>query len=249
MRTATTGVIIESLPSAALTPTIRDEIWQLTQIFYDADRDYVEEKLRARQRTVLLRSCVDRSLVGMASVEVLHDSFEGKPLLAIHTSHVMLLPQYRGQNLLQRLGFRTFIATRLRYPLRPIYWFFDSFSYKSYLLLPRNFYHYWPRFDRTTPKRELDLMHQLAVRAYESDWVPEQGIVKRSGRKRLKRDTAALGTRDITTPELDFFVRRNPGHAEGDMLVCLCPLTLRNWWTAGMRALRRARRSSTATLT
>ena len=36
------------------------------------------------------------------------------------------------------VGFRTFLEARIRFPFRSIYWFFDTFSYKSYLLLPRN---------------------------------------------------------------------------------------------------------------
>jgi hypothetical protein len=43
-------------------------------------------------------------------------------------------------------------------------------------------------------------------------------------------------------PDVEFFARANPGHAEGDMLVCLCPLTLRNWLSVGRKMLERARR-------
>jgi hypothetical protein len=43
-------------------------------------------------------------------------------------------------------------------------------------------------------------------------------------------------------PELEFFARANPGHADGDMLVCLCPLSAANWLSVGVRALQRARR-------
>ncbi|HEX5126843.1 MAG TPA: hypothetical protein VFW00_08885, partial [Rhodocyclaceae bacterium] len=98
-----------------------------------------------------------RALVGMASVDVFPMEFEGRKLAVIYTSHVLLHEAYRGHNLIQRVGFRSFLETRLRYPLRPIYWFFDTFSYKSYLLLPRNFRDYWPRFDRPTPAWEQAL--------------------------------------------------------------------------------------------
>jgi hypothetical protein len=45
-----------------------------------------------------------------------------------------------------------------------------------------------------------------------------------------------------TDPNLEFFARANPGHAEGDMLVCLCPLTAANWWSVARKALQRLRR-------
>jgi hypothetical protein len=40
-------------------------------------------------------------------------------------------------------------------------------------------------------------------------------------------------------PDLEFFSHANPGHAEGDMLVCLCPLNMANWLSIGRRSLAR----------
>jgi hypothetical protein len=236
-------VTIDFVQTAAISAPTWDEIWGLTQAFYDTDRGFAEEKLREHQRVVLFRSS-DRVLIGMASVDVYPISFQGRRLAVIYTSHVLLREQYRGHNLLQRVGFRTFLETRLRFPLRPIYWFFDTFSYKSYLLLPRNFREFWPRFDRPTPERERGLIDQLAAQIYGSAWRPAQGIVARSGRKRLRPETAPLEEKLVAGPDVEFFVRVNPGHAEGDMLVCLCPLNAANWASVGVRALRRARRSA-----
>jgi hypothetical protein len=241
MSNALQGVTIDVLPTIAVTRQTWDEIWTLTQAFYDTDRAYSEQKLKMRQRTVLFRTKTDRALIGMASVDIYPALFRGRQLVAIHTSHVLLHEQYRGRNLLQRVGFKTFLETRLRYPLRSIYWFFDTFSYKSYLLLPRNFSEFWPRYEHPTPPWELALMDHLATERYRSAWRAERGIVMRSGQSVLQSDAAPLDGRSIETPELEFFARANPGHAEGDMLVCLCPLNAKNWLTAGVRALNRVR--------
>ena len=143
---------------------------------------------------------------------------------------------------MQRLGLRTYLATRLRHPLRPIYWFFDTFSYKSYLLLPRNFVQFWPRHDQPTPEPRAALFDFLASAAYGPAWRPARGIVVRSGRKRLRETAAPLVAGGDFGEDVAFFARANPGHAEGDMLVCLCPLTLRNWLSVGTKALLRRRR-------
>jgi hypothetical protein len=158
----------------------------------------------------------------------------------------LLRKEYRGHNLMQQLGMRVFLKTRLRFPFRSIYWFFETFSYKSYLLLPHNFREYWPRQERKMPERERALMDHLAVEAYGSAWRPQLGIVARSGKKRLRPDAAPLNRNVPLTPELRFFSTANPGHAEGDMLVCLCPLTLRNWFSVGVRAIQRMRKTGDA---
>lgn len=230
---------IEVPATTAITPQAWNEIWSLSHSFYDTDRDYVEESLRQRQRLGLFRSAGDGRLVGMAAIDAYPVDFRGRRLAVIFTSHVLLEHAYRGHNLIQRLGFRSFLATKARYPLRPVYWLFDTFSYRSYLLLPRNFRDFWPRYDRPTPPWERALMEQLAAQMYGADWRPEQGIVARSGRKRLRPETAPLEDAGAGNPHLEFYARANPGHAAGDMLVCLCPLSAANWLSAGLRALRR----------
>jgi hypothetical protein len=231
---------IDVQPTGAITSSIWDEVWRLTQAYYDTDRDFVETRLKAHSRLGLIRSHAAGELVGMASVDVYEEAFRGRRLAVIFTSHVLLREAHRGRNLIQRLGLRVFLQARLRYPLLPIYWFFDTFSYKSYLLLSRNLREYWPRHDRPTPTWERALMAHLSERMYGADWRPEQGIVARSGRKRLRAEAAPLDGEISRAPDLRFFVRANPGHAEGDMLVCLCPLSLGNWSGVAWRALGRA---------
>jgi hypothetical protein len=227
--------------TGSLTPAQWDEIWILTEEFFDVDRAYAEAELRKRSRVALVR--MNGALLGMAAIEVYTESFRGEPLTVIATTHVLLRENWRGRNLLQKLGFRTFLAERLRHPLRPIYWFFDTFSYKSYLLLPRNFREFWPRHDQPTPEPRAALIAQLAARTYGPAWRPARGVVVRSGHKRMRETAAPLVLTRDSDPDLEFFARSNPGHADGDMLVCLCPLTLSNWLTLARKALRRRRRS------
>jgi hypothetical protein len=225
----------------SLTPSEWDEIWILTQEFFDVERGYAEAELRKRSRVALVR--MNGALLGMAAIDVYPETFRGKALTVISTTHVLLRENWRGRNLLQKLGFRTFLAERLRHPFRPIYWFFDTFSYKSYLLLPRNFRDFWPRHDQPTPEARAALIDQLAARTYGPAWRPSRGVVVRSGHKRMRETAAPLVLARDSDPNLEFFARSNPGHADGDMLVCLCPLTLSNWLTLARRALRRRRRS------
>jgi hypothetical protein len=140
------------------------------------------------------------------------------------------------------LGLRTFLRTRARYPLRRIYWLFDTFSYKSYLLLPRNFRTFWPRRDRPTPPRERALIDHLATAKYGAAWRADAGIVARSGAKRLRAEAAPIDARHDGDTDVQFFAAANPDHAAGDMRVCLCPLTAANWWALTARALDRVRR-------
>ena len=171
-------------------PAIWDEIWTLTQEFYDVERDYAEAELRRRQSIAMFR--MNGALLGMAAIDIQVTEFRGRRLAAISTAHVLIRENWRGRNLIQKLGMRMFLRARLRHPLRPIYWFFDTFSYKSYLLLPRNFRTYWPRHDQPTPEPRAALIDQLATQAYGPAWRPARGLAVRSGQKRLRETAAPL---------------------------------------------------------
>lgn len=232
-------VTSEVFSTAALRPSVWNEIWTLTTAFFDTDRAYAESKLKEHELVALFRTKSDGTLIGMASMDVYPVVFEGRRLAIIYTVHVLLYEEYRGHNLIQKLGLRMFLKTRFRFPFRSIYWFFDTYSFKGYLLLPRNFLKFWPNPKRDTPKRELALMDHLASRTYGSAWRPEYGIVSRSEKKQMKSDPDRLNLNIPVTPELKFFSQANPGHVEGDMLVCLCPLTITNWISVGVRAFQR----------
>jgi hypothetical protein len=86
------------------------------------------------------------------------------------------------------------------------------------------------------------LIDQLATQTYGPAWRPARGVAVRSGQKRLRETAAPLNLGPGTEPDLEFFARANPGHAEGDMLLCLCPLTASNWLSLARNALQRLRR-------
>jgi hypothetical protein len=162
------------------------------------------------------------------------------------TSAVCLEPAYRGLNAVQRAGLFRLALKRVRHPFSRVYWYFDTFSYKSYLLLPRNLAEYWPRRDRPTPAWESGVIELLARRHGGEVFRPSAGIVGPQGR-RLRPGIADVPPRD-PDPEIQYFLDRNPGYAAGDRLPCLCPLNARNVaaiaWTAIRRVLFRGRRTS-----
>ena len=229
------------LATGEIPAEIWDEIWTLTSEFFDVEREYAEAELRKRQTIATFR--MNGALLGMAAIDIYPATFRGRSLAIISTAHVLIRENWRGRNLIQKLGLRMFLRARLRHPLRPIYWFYDTFSYKSYLLLPRNFRTFWPRYDEPTPEPAAALMDQLATQMYGPAWRPARGLAVRSGQKRMRESAAPLFLRPDAGQDLQFFAHMNPGHAEGDMLVCLCPLTLSNWLSVARKAWqRRARR-------
>jgi hypothetical protein len=226
--------------SDSLTATERDEIWAVTDRYVETDRAAYEAKLRALPEVGLWRT---RSgvLVGLVSLDVYRVEWSGRTRVIFFTSSVVIDERFRGRNLVLRTGLRAFFREKIRRPWLPSFWLFDTFSYKSYVILPHNLTEFWPRRERATPPDVARFMDFLAQRRYGRAWSSATGIVQSSGSKRLRAATAPISDAQRADPDVSFFERMNPGHAAGDMLVCLVPLSLSNLGGAVLRALLKPR--------
>jgi hypothetical protein len=225
-------------PSASLSPTELEEIWTLTSRYVDTPRPHYESKLLALPEVGLWR-VRGGELAGLVSLDVYPVVWRGRTRIIIFTSSVVADARFRGRSLVLNTGLRLLMREKLRRPFAKAYWFFDTFSYKSYLIPARNLREFWPRRDRPTPSDSKAFVDRLATDRYGADWNRETGVVRRSGYKQLLPDAAPLDHKVRADPDVRFFEAANPGHREGDMLVCLAPLTARNLFGAIKRARSR----------
>ena len=58
-----------------------------------------------------------------------------------------------------------------------------------------------------------------------------------AGKDYLRDDIAPITAERLTDPHVRFFVERNSGHAQGDELCCLAPLTRANFTPAAYRVI------------
>jgi len=222
-------------PSASLSPGELQEIWSLTERYIDTPRSHYESKLLALPEVGLWR-VRGGELAGLVSLEVYTIQWHGRTRIIIFTSSVVADERFRGRNLVLNTGLRLLLREKLRRPWAPAYWFFDTFSYKSYLILARNLAEYWPRRDCAPPADTSAFIDTLAAQRYGADWNRQTGLVRRSGYKQLHARTAPIEGGLRADPDVNFFEIANPGHREGDMLVCLAPLTAKNLWSAWRRS-------------
>ncbi len=236
---------IERVPVPALTARQKDEVWDLAARYTDTTREVFERSLAQKKECVLIRERRSGALVGTGSVDVSDVDREGRRVKVIYSGNLIFSEAVRGQALVERIGFGYFARARLRAPLTPIWLFYDTFSVKSYLMLPRNFATFWPRFDRSTPPWEAALLDDLARRRYGEAWDPARGIVRSAGDRTLKPWVAPVTEALREDPHARFFEEKNPGYRSGDMLAVMTPLDARNWASVARsvaRGLGRRRR-------
>jgi len=240
MRTVSVDISIRR--SRSLSPAELDEIWALTERYIETPRPHYERKLLELPEVSLWRAR-GGALVGLAGLDAYPVTWQGRTRTVIFTSSVVTDERFRGRNLVLRTGLQVLLREKLRRPAATAYWFFDTFSYKSYLVLARNLREFWPRRACTTPPDILEFIDELASQRYGADWNSDTGVVRHSGYKRLLPETAPVEGTISSDPDVTFFEGANPGHREGDMLVCLAPLTVSNLLGAIGRVAARGRRA------
>lgn len=108
---------------------------------------------------------------------------------------------------------------------------------RTYRFLPVFFRDFYPRFDTPTPSALQTRMHRLAAARYGEQYDPARGIVVLRHPQPLRAELTF--ERGIPNDgHVGFFHRQNPGHGEGDELVCYTDLSDDNLTRAGARMVR-----------
>ena len=204
------------------------------------------EDLSKRERLAVFASPNQSEIAGISTYDIVKENFEGRDAVMIFSGNTWVHPDWRGRNLTTWFGLSTFLRVRLSYPFTPIYLFFGSSNYKSYLFISRNLKTYWPRRDRSTPEWESRYIQHLAQRVYNATICPETLVWKEGARRSFTQSDTGAGERAATDPDIQYYVSTNPGYVHGERLMCLAPLSLSNivvgLWSILTRSVRRRKR-------
>ncbi len=175
-------------------------------------------------------------IVGASPVRRVSAEYRGRPCNVLYTSDVAIEPDYRGANVMQRSGMRCFVDTKRREPNVPVVWLFLASTYRSMLVLTRNFAEYWPAPGGNDPALG-ELVGSAASQLWGNAWSAHSGTVT------LNEPSCAslldVPARFRERPELRAFMTHTD-YTRGRYVVCAAPLHARNWLEVARRSALRA---------
>ncbi|RAL20667.1 hypothetical protein DL240_15225 [Lujinxingia litoralis] len=233
------GLRLELRRAADLTPADRDEIYIFASRYIEGSRQVIDAGFEVMRDVILVRERAGGPLVGVGTMDVRLFEVAGRRRVVLYPGNALLEPRFRGRNVLQAVVMVYFLEARLGYPRCPIDLAMAVFSYKSYLLLPRTYQTFWPRYEQATPPTERELMRRVAERYSQNvrpgpggEWI---GTVP----KHLRGEVAPIGSQELASAHVRYFHEQNPGYGQGDVLVVLAPLNLKNWRAMVRTTVRR----------
>jgi hypothetical protein len=110
-------------------------------------------------------------------------------------------------------------------------------GFRTYRFLPVFWQQFYPRDNHPTPAEMQRLLDRLAHDKFGSQFNSATGIVRFENPQRLRSGLDQVPPGRDRDPHIQFFLARNPSHADGDELVCLTELSRENLTAAGRRMM------------
>jgi hypothetical protein len=223
----------------ALTGSQRDAMLALMHRHYEnVNPASFAADLAEKQWVILLTDAQTEKLCGFSTQVLLDVTVAGKPVQALFSGDTIVDRDHWGDQALAHVWGRFALSLIDRRGGAELYWFLISKGYKTYRFLPLFFREFYPRWDHQTPTWAQAVLDALSRHKYPATYDAVAGVVRADGSQdRLRPGLAELTAERLCDPHVRFFAERNPGHAGGDELCCLAPLTRANFTRAAYRVI------------
>jgi hypothetical protein len=209
----------------ALGEGLVERMYRVYERCYDGGDPLRFRRDLSEKRWVILLRDLDRDTVaGFSTQRVADLAVGGRPVRALFSGDTIIDPGYWGEQALVQtfcvLVGRVLAASEGRL----LYWFLVSKGHRTYLYLPTFFHEFFPRYDRGAPPFEAELMSRLGRDKFGADFDSLAGIVRPRGPHDRLKPQLDGSARRRQNPHVAFFLAKNPGHAEGEELLCVASL-------------------------
>ena len=224
----------EIVPCEELTPAqIAEMFGLLADHFAGVTREQFARDLAEKNRVILLMRA--GQLVGFSTLLAYASSFEGETINVIYSGDTIVAPEAWGTTALPRAWVNAVEELRTGLPDARCFWLLLTSGFRTYRFLPVFWRDFSPRFDRVTSPERRRLLEHLARERFGEQFDAISGIVRFRQPQRLQNGLSQIAVGRTDNPHIAFFLTRNPGHADGDELVCLTELRPENLTAAGRR--------------
>jgi hypothetical protein len=175
------------------------------------------------------------TLLGFTSLRRMHIDVEGQGVDLLYSGDTVVKSEARGTTLLARTWIESVRRISEQCKLTDLHWFLLVSGFRTYRLLPVFWKEFFPQCGNQTPAHVRDTMDRVATQVFGADYDRLVGVVRFKEPQPLRRELAGIPESRLRDPHVKFFAQVNPGHMDGDELVCWTRLSVENLTDAGAR--------------
>ncbi len=220
---------------------VRAEMYDLFSSQFDGVSPRQFERDLEDKNWVLLMRDDDERMVCFSSMRFYYSSIGGRNVALLFSGDTVVDSSTWGDSALSYYWMGAVDWLRRRYKTNKLYWFLIVSGYRTYRFLPVYSEYFFPRFDERTPADIQLLMHSMGSERFKEQYDPESGIVRLEAPAVLKGDFRGIPEHRLKDPHIAYFAERNPGHVDGDELLCFAELSEDKLTRLGKRMWRKGR--------
>jgi hypothetical protein len=156
----------------------RDVAYELLHAYYEnTDRARFDRDLAEKQYIVCMRDSKTGELKGFCTIHVGVMRVGRRKVTTTFTGDTVVDREYWGQKIIHTQFSKLLLYLKVRYPLRPLYWFLISKGYKTYKIIVNTCKCTIPAHDRPTPAGQQALLHELARARFGDSYDEARGVI------------------------------------------------------------------------
>ena len=233
------SLVSQTLPRLELTPNVIREMFDIfCENFELSSLEIFERDLNDKNWVILIRDTERNALQGFSTLALYEMDYQGRRISVVYSGDTIIRREYWCTPELPRSWIHVVLEKSVQMP-QPLYWLLISSGYKTYRFLTVFYKEFYPRYDKPTPPEMQAMLEYLATQRFGSDYHCEEGVVRfQNGATPLRRGIAEVTDERLHDPHVAFYIVQNPGHVNGDELVCITQIHPDNFTTAGRRMAR-----------
>jgi hypothetical protein len=174
---------------------------------------------------VLVTAPPHDELVGFTTIKLAEARLGGRDVDLVYSGDTVVHPDWWGAKTLQKAFGRFVLARKLARPSRRCLWLLLSGGYKTYLIMVHHLPRSFPSRGYRPASEERAFLDRLAREWFGDQYDPARGVVRfASSHYRVRQNVVPIDPATAADPDVAFFLAHNPGHHDGDELVCLAEL-------------------------
>ena len=231
---------IKFLSSKTISEPVKNEMWNIYQKYYSYSRDYFMQRIP--QNTHFAFFYDQEKMIGFTGLRINKIKTNGKKTLLLYFGQAVIETKYRGQNILRRMSIKIGIKYFWDLIFSSGYCWCDTVSFKSYLFFAKSMAEFYPTYKRGTPIQEEHVIYSIGETFYPESFCAFTGTVIKENNF-VTDPSAKITQRHLASPDIRFYAMANPGHAKGDGLITIVPMSIKNLFHLAKRMLHRKKRN------
>lgn len=199
------------------------------------------EDLEQKNWVLLLRQD-DDSLSGFSSMHLYDITVDDRELTVVYSGDTVVDSETWSDSALSYYWMGAIDRLRRMRGKDELYWFLLVSGYRTYRFLPVYSSYFYPRHDEPTPEHIQSVMDTVAKDRFGECYDADTGIVRLTVPSILREGYRGIPEHRLADPHIAFFAERDPGHEQGDELVCLAVLSEKNLTRLGRRMWTKGRK-------